>query len=265
MFSRSSGDVLLSNQRKVQHYRFVLIAALDGSGSVAVDDRVVQLKDRSLLLLFPFQFHHFLNFPKDAIRWCFVSFETKLPSLLEPLRNCAQELSEKNYGLLQNIMEEITEVWPPRQEQVVQAQFHLSLILHQLLKDASPLPPFRMGQANEDAVILDRINYFIYNNISRSFTLKELAQATGYSESYLRHLFCRAQNMSLGQYVTEVRLRKATGLLHRGGLNISQISEACGYNSLYSFSRAFRHTLGCSPTEFKARCERIWEDKPAIN
>ena len=35
------------------------------------------------------------------------------------------------------------------------------------------------------------------------------------------------------------------------GLNVSQVAQSCGYDSLYSFSRAFKKTTGLSPLAYK--------------
>jgi AraC-like DNA-binding protein len=254
-FPRSTRDRLLKDQARVKHHRFVLIVSLGGEGGVSVDQRVFHLKEKHCMLLFPFQFHHFLSFPQESIRWCFITFELKDPSLLEPLRNRIHLLTPELHDLLHRFLESAGTATPPLPSQVAQAQLRLALLLHQLLDNAperftSPPPT----DLDDGALLLEKINRFLHLNISSSFTIHQLAGAVGYSASHLRNIFKESLHMSLGAYIREVRLRKATGLLHQGALSISEVSEACGYNSLFSFSRAFRKSIGSSPSEYKQRC-----------
>jgi len=243
---------------KLQHHRFVLIVALDGAGELCVDERIFNLRENRIFLIFPFQRHHFASFSKPQFRWVFVTFEVKQPQLLEPLRNHLHTLTPKLLSTLGDLLEDIASPGPfPAPERVTQAQIRLALMLGQLLLDhaasaAAPSIPPDSGQVTQ---LLEQVNRFLYCHIGQPFTLKELARAIGYSESHLRSLFRNSLRMSLGRYISEIRLRKATGLLHQGSLTVSQIAEACGYNSLFSFSRAFQQGFGCSPSEFRKKSE----------
>lgn len=156
--------------------------------------------------------------------------------------------------MIQDVVEDMPTSSSEATEQATMTQLRLALVLHQLLRDnakQNSISPSTVG--GEGTILLDKINKYINKNISRGFSLKEVAQYIGYSESHLRSIFRHQIKMSLGHYINEVRLRKATGLLHQGDLNISTVGEMSGYASLYSFSRAFRNALGCSPSEYKEK------------
>jgi transcriptional regulator GlxA family with amidase domain len=57
--------------------------------------------------------------------------------------------------------------------------------------------------------------------------------------------------VSLGRYMRESRLSEAAQLLQSSGLNVSDIGERCGFESLYAFSRAFRKAYGIPPRTYR--------------
>ena len=261
-FSRHSRSELLRQTSKVKHHRFVLIINLEGAGDVCVDERIFHCESGQMLLLFPFQFHHYLSFPQSEIRWLYCTFELKESSVLDPLRNRLLPITPKLFDMIREIVEEIPSSQPHSPEQATMTQLRLALVLHQLLSTGNGSPkPSPAPVVGEGAILLDKVNQYIYKNINREFSIQELARHVGYSESHLRNLFRTLIMMSLGRYINELRLRKATGLLHQGDLNISQVAETCGYSSLFSFSRAFRRALDCSPSKYKENCRTLGGSK----
>jgi AraC-like DNA-binding protein len=80
-----------------------------------------------------------------------------------------------------------------------------------------------------------------------------LAEISGISEVYLRKLFSKTLGVSPKQYLIDLRMSKAKQLLKNTQLPITQISEKCGYQNIYHFSRTFKATTGYSPTEYRSK------------
>lgn len=238
-----------------QHHRFVLLIALQGDGEIRIDRQIHRLRAGRVVLLFPFQMHDYLFFPKPTIHWVYLTFTTRTPEDLEPLRNAVYQATPAMLRALQGVLGEVLPL-PPSPSAALKAQLHLALFLKELLSGQSlPVPSEISGSASA-VKLLEKVNRYLNAHIETAFDLTDLAHHIGYSESHLRSLFRRAVRMSLGDYISTVRLRKATGLLHAGELTISRIAEACGYNSIFAFSRAFHRAIGCSPTEFRKRIQR---------
>ncbi len=79
--------------------------------------------------------------------------------------------------------------------------------------------------------------------------LPEIAREVGISESHLRARFRNESGMSLGRYARESNLRKMAIRIRDEGLAIQAAAELAGYPDLFTFSRAFRRTLGYPPSE----------------
>jgi AraC-like DNA-binding protein len=85
----------------------------------------------------------------------------------------------------------------------------------------------------------------------RSWTLEELAQEAGLS----RAAFARGFNASVGEpphsYLTRWRMGIAAQLLEETDLRLTEIAPRVGYQSEFSFSRAFKLARGVSPIQYR--------------
>lgn len=102
---------------------------------------------------------------------------------------------------------------------------------------------------------LDRVVDAIQADPSREWTLDSLARAGAMSRSVFAERFRSATGSSPANYVAEVRIRAAQGLLARGG-GVSEVSRAIGYASDDGFSRAFRRRVGQTPSAWRTNAMR---------
>ncbi len=84
-----------------------------------------------------------------------------------------------------------------------------------------------------------------------SLTNAELAAECDMSEVYFRKLFVRYFNTSPKQYIIDLRIQKAKQQLSEGRLNVSEISDGCGFSNPYHFCRLFKQHTGLTPSEYK--------------
>lgn len=88
-------------------------------------------------------------------------------------------------------------------------------------------------------------------------TNQNVADHLEVSEVYFRRLFREEFHTTPKQYILDLRLRKAKQLLAEGHLPVNEISEICGFSSVYHFSRAFRQAAGLSPTEYRNNARKV--------
>lgn len=98
-------------------------------------------------------------------------------------------------------------------------------------------------------VVYNAINY-IDRNLMNIKELGQIARELRYSYSYLSHIFSEETGLTLRDYYAQKRLVKTIELLKSGEYNITQIAEMLNYQSIYSFSKAFKKSVGISPTEY---------------
>nr|WP_307818794.1 GlxA family transcriptional regulator [Streptomyces sabulosicollis] len=86
-----------------------------------------------------------------------------------------------------------------------------------------------------------------------SHTLAALADSAGVSVRHLERLFRTELGMTPGRYVESVRVEAAQALLADGTGTVEEVARQAGFGSSESLRRVFQHTLGVSPTVYRAR------------
>ena len=83
-------------------------------------------------------------------------------------------------------------------------------------------------------------------------SLEELADKLHINKFYLSHLFRKHTGLSVIQYRSAARIRKAKELLRETELSAAAIAAQTGFSSAAYFSRHFRQQTGCTPLEYRA-------------
>ncbi len=107
------------------------------------------------------------------------------------------------------------------------------------------------GKGDMPTVLRPAIKYLEENISSPELTNSVIAQNGGISEVYFTKLFRQNLGISPKQYIQQVRINKAKEMLVSENLSVSEVSDACGYASLYHFCRAFRQKTGYTPGEYR--------------
>lgn len=83
----------------------------------------------------------------------------------------------------------------------------------------------------------------------------ELAQRMEVSPRTLLNRFSAATGLSLRDYILRERLLRAASLLCGGQKTVAETAFACGFSKQGSLSSHFKRLYGCTPREFKQRCQ----------
>lgn len=82
-------------------------------------------------------------------------------------------------------------------------------------------------------------------------TIKQLAHHYKISERWLRKIHCEIYGNSLGQYIQQTKLKRATELLDDSRYTISEVAHLLGYSGIASFTNAFKSYYGLSPSAYR--------------
>jgi AraC-like DNA-binding protein len=102
-----------------------------------------------------------------------------------------------------------------------------------------------------DHKFIAAITQYLYNNIKKPIQIADIAEKMHISKSHLRNKFKDIMGLSIGKYLQNTRIHRACTLLSGSNANISEIALECGFDSLYSFSRAFKNEMGISPSMYR--------------
>jgi AraC-like DNA-binding protein len=101
-----------------------------------------------------------------------------------------------------------------------------------------------------ESEFLRKITEIIEENLSdENFGVSELAREAGMSRSNLLRKIQKQANLSVSQFIRQVRLKKAMEMLREESLNVSEVSYQVGFSSTSYFIKCFRERYGFPPGE----------------
>lgn len=93
---------------------------------------------------------------------------------------------------------------------------------------------------------------FIESDLSRQFTLEELASVANFSRFHFHRIFLGMVGETPFQFIQRLRLERIASLVQtQPRESITDIAFRCGFQELSVFSRSFRAAFGLSATEFR--------------
>ena len=113
-------------------------------------------------------------------------------------------------------------------------------------------PTKKIGLFEQD--FIEVMNKHIYENIDdSSFTVEQLAAKLNISRVQLYRKIKSILNISLSDYILNIRLEKAKILLNESKLSISDVAYSVGFSSPSYFSSSFKSKFGKTPKLFRKK------------
>ena len=110
----------------------------------------------------------------------------------------------------------------------------------------APEPPATDGHR-----ALRRAVAYIDDSFRERITLDRLARHVGFSPGYLSQVFHQQVGMTFSEYLSRVRLRRATRDLGETDHLIARIATDAGFPDVKAFNTAFRRTFGRTPSAYR--------------
>ena len=104
---------------------------------------------------------------------------------------------------------------------------------------------------------------YINVNFKNSIDLKSLARISNTSEFHFHRLFKAYIEEPIGSYITRQRIEKSAQILQTTNCRLYEIAAKVGYQTSYSFSKAFKKHFGISPSAFRKN-ETFFSSKVTI-
>ena len=125
-----------------------------------------------------------------------------------------------------------------------------SLALTLIRRALGPRTTHEAGASRGRQLLVDRVKLVLASDLTRRWTLAEIAAEVRGSPVYLTQVFQQVEGMPLYRYQLRLRLARALDLLAQYD-DLTTLSLDLGFSSHSHFSAAFREAYGRSPSEFK--------------
>lgn len=97
--------------------------------------------------------------------------------------------------------------------------------------------------------LMERVQTFLEENMSKRITIPELAQFAGINTSKLKHDFKQAYGTTIFKHLTSLRMKKAHRILAKNESTVADVSQKVGYKNPQHFTVAFKKYYGFLPRE----------------
>lgn len=219
---------------------YAIHIVLRGSGVLVCDEKSQAIKKGDVFIIKPHNLYSIRS--TDELEYAYVSFlGLGAPALLN--RISPQEIMpvfEQNDELVDFWMKAIETANPK----------NIDLISKSVLEYSAAALIAYSPQANATKLIENIEQYVRIHFTDSELSLKSLAKQFGYNEKYLSKIFYRFSGTHFGDYLMNLRINAACGLMQDGQTVVKQIAYACGFSDALYFSKVFKRKMKCSPTEF---------------
>ena len=108
------------------------------------------------------------------------------------------------------------------------------------------------GRVQEKQIrYLTELLSWIDEHYAEKITLKDLSTVSGINEKYLCRFFKEYTGSTPLDFVNRLRIGKAAESIRAGRQPITDAAYTHGFNDSGYFSKLFRQTMGCSPSEYR--------------
>lgn len=104
--------------------------------------------------------------------------------------------------------------------------------------------------------VITLIRKDIDEHYSKPLKISHYAKQYYFTQEYLTRLFRQHYQLSIQEYLLQVRMTRAKELLQKPDIKIQDIAARVGYTDNNYFSKAFRTYFGVSPTSFRSSLQK---------
>ena len=140
----------------------------------------------------------------------------------------------------------IVKKWDCNSLEIISLMYHLLYLLfnHCLLELQTEI---------DQNDLVNNVIAYMESHLSDDISTASLCAHFGYTAAHFCRKFKDATGLTPMTYLKIYRMEKASKLLKKGGLNISEVAAECGYPDSNYFTRCFKSHFGFPPSQLRAQ------------
>ena len=219
---------------------------LTGECNLQIGETLYTLKPGDIAYIFPIVPHSFESvsedidgfaafFPADTISEFSTTFQTLLPD--EPVLRRSQ-LNDEVYRTIDKLLADCTDAHSPLR----------LAYLHLFMAETLSMMRFHSAGSYNERGLAGRVVRYVYDHACENISLASTAEGLGISTSHLSHLFSQQFKINFRRFVNAIRIDKAKMMMRDPRMTLNAICEACGFENIRTFRRAFVSQTGMLPS-----------------
>lgn len=121
----------------------------------------------------------------------------------------------------------------------------------QILGLVNTLSTFKAYENDPVGKLISKAKFILEESFENQLDMENLARQLPMGYSSFRIAFKKICGESPNQYHLKLRLNRAKDLLTTTALNINEVADQTGFESVYYFSKVFKKKMGVSPNAFR--------------
>lgn len=176
---------------------------------------------------------------------------------IEEFYNEEVTISRPNLALCERVGEikDVRKLYHDRLIALGYAHIILGIAIKQAIETKNGIYSHTSSLSNREINSIQKLIREINENPSFEYSVNYLADEAGISIPKLQTGFKEIVNMTVANYIRDVRLQESEKLLKSSDLNVSEIVYSIGFSSRSYFSRIFKKKYNCSPSEYQKQCQ----------
>ncbi len=149
------------------------------------------------------------------------------------------------------LTEQKDDFWPCRGRSYF---IELLLLVSSIYDEDGARENVRFGKLSDE--IIDVVDW-LHLNYLKKITMEAVAKQFHTNKTTLNQKFKAVMGTTVTDYVNSIRVQIACSFLRKTYLPVKEIMERAGYRDDAHFLRSFKKYVGCPPTEYRNRFEKV--------
>ncbi len=246
------------------HLSAEFIMALKDGCCFSADGEEYTLKSGDVLLIWPAQLHQTISSPEDG--HFILQMSSELLSSSNDFNLCYRGLTglhlfgEDNPVARDYLGEKLSRCLQLYLQQAAFCETKIRIMIYELLlylcENQVPQDSFGMSSSarlHETYIRIQNACNFIRRNCREDISQKDAADVSGFSPYYFSRVFREYTHESYSEYLTRQRIQHALMMLYKEDVSITDVAFLSGFQSISSFSKAFKNAMHCSPLQYRKK------------
>ncbi len=226
-----------------------IVAVTSGRVRLGIDGTVYDLRTGDIAVIFPLTAHSYEEVSPDAEGLAAIFLPDIIPEYTGTFRGLVPETPVlRASGIAADTARAV------RRMRELNMEDDLPLCvayLHVLLAGTLHRLSYRPVYDYSEYGLGYRIVHYMSEHACEDLTLESAAHALGISASHRSHFFADRIKISFRRCINAIRIDKARLMMRNPALTLNMVCDACGYNSMRTFRRAFIQEIGCPPSDHR--------------
>ena len=256
------GDLCLASNEFVPEHKqelFEITFVERGNGNIRVDETTYPMQKNDLQFSFENERHKLHAAPDSPFRFFYLALSPTPNTICETIVSTLHEHCKENgcilscpdiFEPLKNLLSEFYNKSVFYEERIEALIVNILISLYRKIVNKTTEKQIE-NPTQKGELIYNIINY-VNSRQNTLVTLKEISENFFYNYDYISRSFKDVMQISLREYLYDMRLNFAAQLLASSDKSITEIAENIGYSCIHSFSRSFKAKFGISPEKYRA-------------